>query len=356
MKSRASLNEVISKAVRNKDGFDIDRFKLIKKLDKNVGFKPQEWIPWSAAMQDITSLVGAPHGHISLLRGHSDTGKTTLLLELATSTQKIGKLPVLIITEMKWNWEHAKEMGFEVIEEVQPDGEILYKGNFIYVDRGTLNTIEDIAHFINDLLDEQKKGNLPIDLVFLWDSIGSIPCKMSVDSNKNNNEWNAGAMSVQFGNFINQKIILSRKANQPYTNSLICINKVWVDKPENPMARPKMKNKNGNTMFFDSSVIVTFGNISNPGTSKIKAVKGGKEVEFAKRTKVQIDKNHVGNVTTKGTIIMTAHGFIKDDKKEIDQYKKDHSDEWLSILGGTDFEVVIENEETETSVDYLLDD
>jgi RecA/RadA recombinase len=29
-------------------------------------------------------------GHITLLRGHSDTGKTTLLLEAAVNAQKAG--------------------------------------------------------------------------------------------------------------------------------------------------------------------------------------------------------------------------------------------------------------------------
>ena len=55
-----------------------------------------------------------PMGHISLLRGHSDTGKTTALLEAAVSAQKMGVLPVFIITEMKWNWEHAAQMGLQV--------------------------------------------------------------------------------------------------------------------------------------------------------------------------------------------------------------------------------------------------
>ncbi len=48
-----------------------------------------------------------------------------------------------------------------------------------------IHTIEDVAAFILDLLDEQKKGNLPYDLMFLWDSIGSVPCELSVRSNKN---------------------------------------------------------------------------------------------------------------------------------------------------------------------------
>ncbi len=114
-----------------------------------------------------------------------------------------------------------------------------------------------------------------------------------------------------------------------------------------------MKNKGGDTMFFDSSLVVTFGNISNSGTSKIKATKDGKDVEFAKRTKISADKNHVTGVQTKGTVVMTVHGFIEDDKKAIDEYKKAHSKEWLQILGSTDFDVVEESEMEENIKDII---
>jgi predicted secreted protein len=59
-------------------------------------------------------------------------------------------------------------------------------GFFIYRDRSTLNSIEDIASFIIDLLTEQKKGNLPYDLLFIWDSVGSIACNMSIEKGSNN--------------------------------------------------------------------------------------------------------------------------------------------------------------------------
>ena len=344
-KAKESLNTTISKAI--KGGFDLEGFKKNKFLVGNVKFKEDKWIELSQSYQDFLSIPGIPMGHITLLRGHSDTGKTTALLEAAVSAQKKGILPVFIITEMKWSWEHAKQMGFQVDEIADPDtGEVVdYKGFFIYVDRSSLNTIEDVAAFIADLLDEQKKGNLPYDLLFLWDSVGSIPSRLSVESNKNNNEWNAGAMSQQFGNFINQKIVLSRKESQPFTNTLLAVNKIWVAKPGSPMEQPKMKNKGGDTMFFDASLIITFGNVSNSGTNKIKATKNGKNVEFAKRTKVSCDKNHITGVTTEGRIIMTVHGFIPDDKKAIDNYKKEHSKEWLQILGSKDFDVVEETEE-----------
>ena len=354
-KTNSSLTEVVSRSLGKT--FDLDTFKKSKFLDKSVKFKPQRWIPLSKAFQDVISLPGIPLGHISLLRGHSDTGKTTALLEAAVNAQKMGVLPIFIITEMKWNWDHAKMMGFQVEDVVdQETGEIIdYRGFFLYVDRGSLNTIEDVAGFIADLLHEQAQGKLPYDLLFLWDSVGSIPCRLSVESNKNNNEWNAGAMSQQFGNFINQKIVLSRKENQPFTNTLVAVNKIWVAKPNSPMEQPKMKNKGGDTMFFDASLVVTFGNITNSGTNKLKATKDGKDVEFAKRTKISVDKNHVTGIQTKGTVTMTVHGFIDDDKKAIDTYKKEHSDEWLKLLGTLDFELIEDTSEWNESTNTLTD-
>ena len=343
-RKKKSLSEAVSAEIQS--NFNLDAFKEKKGLKQNIKFKDQEWIPLSPAFQDVTSIPGIPMGHIVLLRGHSDTGKTTALLEAAVAAQTRKILPVFIITEMKWSWDHAKMMGMDVKEVINPDtGEVEnYEGNFIYVDRETINSIEDVAGFILDLIDEQKKGNLPYDLLFLWDSIGSVPCEMSIKSNKNNNEWNAGAMSTQFGNSVNQKITLSRKESSPYTNTLVCINKVWTLKAESPMGQPKLMNKGGYAMWFDSTFVVTFGNIMSAGTSKIKAIKDGKQVEFAKRVNIQIDKNHINGVTTRGKIVMTPHGFINDNDKELKGYKEDRKEDWKKILGGDDFRVVEEDQ------------
>jgi len=354
-RKKKSLSEAVSSEI--KANFSLDGFKSKKGLTSKAKFKEQEWIPLSKAYQEITSVPGIPMGHIVLLRGHSDTGKTTALLETAVEAQKRKILPVFIITEMKWNWEHAIQMGLKVNEVVDEEtGEIVdYTGNFIYVDRETINSIEDVSGFILDLIDEQKNGNLPYDLLFLWDSIGSVPCEMSIKSNKNNNEWNAGAMSTQFGNSVNQRITLSRKESNPYTNTLVCINKVWTAKAESPMGQPKLMNKGGFAMWFDSTFVVTFGNIMNAGTSKIKAIKGGKQVEFAKRVNVQIDKNHINGMTTRGKIVMTPHGFILDNEKDLKKYKDDHKEEWAAILGGGDF-VIAEEDQSYTDITSHTDE
>ena len=162
-------------------------------------------------------------------------------------------------------------------------------------------------------------------------------------------------MSTQFGNNVNQRIVLSRKESSPYTNTLVCINKVWTAKAESPMGKPKLMNKGGFAMWFDSTFVVTFGNISNAGTSKIKAIKDGKQVEFAKRVNLQIDKNHINGVTTRGRIVMTPHGFILDNDKSLKEYKDDMKDEWKKILGGGDFQIV-EEEQAYTDITTHTDE
>ena len=339
---KKSLSEEVSKEIKSK--FDLNGFKDKKGLSGNVKYKLQQWIPFSEPLQEILEIPGVAMGHINLLRGHSNTGKTTALIEVAMAAQKMGILPVLIITEMKHSWEHWKSMGFEYEEVVdKKTGEIIdFEGNFLYKDRETLNSIESVAEFIADLMDEQKKGNLPYDLLFLWDSIGSIPCQMSLDQNKNNPMWNAGAMSQQFANFINQKIVLSRKESFKYTNTMVAVNKTWVAPALTPMAQPKLKNKNGDAMFYDASLVFTFGGIINAGTSKIKAQNNKKEFEFGLRTRVNCDKNHVTGVTAKGQIISTAHGFIKNTPTEIKKYKDKYKDEWSNLLGEGNYDIIEE--------------
>ena len=349
--TRKSLTEAASNEI--KSAFSLDKFKQNKGLASNVKFKEQKWIPFSPALQETLSIPGIPMGHVAMVRGKSHTGKSTTSIEVAVNAQKMGVLPVLIITEMKHDWNHWKTMGFEINDVVNEEtGEIVDQdGFFIYRDRSTLNSIEDIAAFIIDLLVEQKKGNLPYDLLFLWDSVGSIPCQMSIEQGKNNPMWNAGAIATQFGNFVNQQIVMSRKESSKYTNTLFVVNKVGVAPALTPMSQPKMTNKGGDTFYYDASLCFTFGNITNAGTSKIEATKDKKKVEFALRTKIACDKNHINGITTKGTIVSTVHGFIKDDALAIKKYKDEHSPEWVDILGKGSYIIQEDNSEWDEKAD-----
>jgi hypothetical protein len=351
-RKNTSLSAAVSAEI--KSNFNLDAFKKTKHLTSSTNFKAQKWIPLSPAIKSALSISGIPMGHITIARGGSDTGKTTLMIEAAVEAQKMGILPVFIITEMKWDFAHAMKMGFqcEATSDTETGELVNYTGFFLYTDRSNLNTIEDVASFMVDLFEEQKKGNLPYDLLFLWDSVGSIPCDMSVKQGSNNPMWNAGAMATQFGNFINQKIPLSRKENSLYTNTFFVINKTGVQPALTPFSQPRMTNKGGNAMYWDASLVITFGNVTNSGTSKIHAQHDGKKVEFAKRTKVAIDKIHADHgIATTSTVIVTPHGFIPDSKDDEKAYKDTHAHEWFGEGVKLDeIQVTEDNSEWEESI------
>ena len=43
-------------------------------------------------------------------------------------------------------------------------------------------------------------------------------------------------------------------------------------------------------------------------------------------------------------IVMTPHGFINDNDRELKSYKEDRKEDWAKILGGGDFRVVEEDQ------------
>lgn len=338
----------VSKAIKNVGKFDsatLSKFKKAHNLGANAGFKEQTWLPLSPAFNEVIKLPGLPKGQITLLRGLSDTGKSTALWEAAVEAQRQGDLVVFIITELKFTWDRLTKLGFQTDQEVDEEtGEIIHTGDFIFVDRTTLPSIETIGAFIMDLFAEQDKGKLPYNITFLVDSFGSVPCDMALSLGKNDNRWNAAAMSSTFANFINFKFPASRKLSSPYTNTLIAINKQGIQYPAKPMEQPKRTSKGGSSLYFDSVLCVDFGNITNAGTSKITAKKDSREVVFAKSVKIAVDKNHVTMATTSGRVVMTDYGFIADSKSAIDAYKEEHKHEWLDVLGSTDIKVLIEAE------------
>jgi hypothetical protein len=276
--------------------------------------------------------------------GHSNSSKTTALIKAAVSAQKKGHLPVFIITEKKWSWDHAVELGLQAqMSDGEWDGQFIFNDNFDY--------IEQVTDYVNELLDEQEKGNIPYSLCFLWDSVGSVPCKMTFDG-KGGKQHNASVLADKIGMGIQARITKSRKEDYPYINTLIVVNQPWVELPDNPFGQPTIKAKGGEALWLASALVFLFGNQKNAGINHITATKNGRTVSYAIRTKISVLKNHINGLGYKdGKIIATPQGYIADDKDALENYKKDYSQYWNAILSGTgeiileESEEVIENED-----------
>jgi len=310
-----------------------------KKFSKEAEYKPDRFFDLGNAFLDACGIPGPAMGHINMLLGHSDTGKTTALVKAAVDAQKKGVVPVFVITEQKWSWDHAELMGFN------KDGDYLFNSDFEY--------IEQITEYINELLDAQEKGDLPHDLLILWDSVGSVPCKMTYDG-KGGKQHNASVLADKIGMGINQRISGSRRTDKPYTNTLIIVNQPWVELPDNPFGQPKIKAKGGEAIWLNSSIVFLFGNQKGAGTTKISITKDKRKVKIATRTKISIMKNHINGLGYEdGRILVTSHGFMpgredSEEKKSIEDYKKESGDYISKMLGVNvtdiaDVEVVTED-------------
>jgi hypothetical protein len=300
--------------VKEKKQFSLADFKKNIKHEE-VPKKPVSWIPMSPAFQETTHLPGIPEGHVSMVFGRSDVGKTTMLVELAVSAQQNGIVPVLVITENKFSKERAATMGLDLDNCILKDGIIF---------------IEEGLDFMNEILDCQESGELPKDIVFLWDSIGSTPSRAEYLANKEGKGRammeTAKLLREKIHRYIWHRITATQKEDFPYNATAFFVCGAYPQSAPG-QSQPSLVHSGGDGIYLAATLAFRMGGVMSR-SSKVTAVKEGVEVGFAIKSALIVDKNHITNVTSKGKIVCTDHGFILDDKSAIDAYKKQYKDDW----------------------------
>lgn len=316
-------------AIKKKE-FNFNDIK--NKFSTKTKYKPESFYNCGEAFYDSCGLPGPVMGGVNMFLGHSNSSKTTAMILSAADAQRKGHLPVFIITEKKWSWEHAVELGLDATKN--ENGE--WEGSFIFND--SFDYIEQATNFINDILDAQEKGDIPYSILFCFDSIGSIPCQMTFEG-RGGKMANASVLSDKIGMGIHSRITKSKKEDYPYYNTLLIVNQPWVDVDmSSPMSQPEIKSKGGEAIWLASSLVFLFGKQKKAGINHIDATKNGRKVSFAIRTRISILKNHVNGLGFKdGKIIAVHNGYITDTKESIDKYKKEYTEYWATKMGGYEF-------------------
>lgn len=337
-----------------------DRRELLKAFKENNGIekaveKEPQWLIMPDAFVKATK-INLPLGYCSRVRGKSNTGKSTIKLEVIKASIKQGILPVVFELENNFAWSHAKEMGIDVEEVVDEEtGEILYGPgeDILYYDTAKLYelygkydhehgkwltksnrdtyVIEDVAMCIRDLLRKQKDGELPFDMIFVIDSIGVGDCYRSAVNKSSNPMWFAAALSTSFNTIVNDLIPSSRNIKSPYLNTLFFIQKTWTQNTS--MGLPRARSKGGESLDWGVRISIFLGGIESASIKALTATSGGKDYKYGIKTKIQIEKNHVSDITYTGEICSTVHGLWDPDK--LDEYKKTYADEIKRKLAET---------------------
>lgn len=341
-------------------GFSVKNFKNdflgenSKTADKEI-----EWIIMPSAFQEALKIPGFPMGRTSMIRGRSDTGKSTLKNCAIASAMRQGILPVIFETEGNFDFQYAKDCGMDITpiyEEVEyideETGEVCKKkeivdwegdyilftnkkicdfcGDMDYSDgkrkskKRLVPVIEDIGFIMNTLLEQQENGELPMSLLFVWDSVGSIQSWKSFTSKVGNNMFDAGAISTVFKPIF-PRISTSKEVGMPYTNTFIVVNKIWTDNANSTGGAVAIANTGGDTFQYGIRLGIHVGGVARAGTKKLKATLKGDEYQYGNITKISVFKNQLPtphNVTYSGTMCCVHNGIISEDN--IDKYKKEH--------------------------------
>lgn len=327
--------------------------------------KPQTWIMMPKAFQEATKLPGIPTGTVVSVLGHSNVGKSTLINHAIASAQRQGIIPVIIDTENSFSFQYAINMGFKAepiygdveIEEVDTEtGEftthienqiVHWEGDFLYFNNKLLcnrfgdmdyakgvktktkrkiAVVEDVAACINEILDAQENGDIEQDLLFVWDSIGSIGSFKEYNAGKIGNPmWTAAALSTAFNIIVNDRIPSSKKTSSKNSNTFLYVNKVWMDPMTNPVGPAIMQTKGGKSMRYATRLEILMGGQLTSGTKRLTATSKGLNYSYGVETKIKILKNHLDaphNVCYEGKMIASDLGFIA--PEDHDAYKKEH--------------------------------
>jgi hypothetical protein len=368
IKKKATINDLKSKM-----GFGVTVEKGKIQGASNAD-KPMEWLLMPKAFQDAIKLPGFPIGYVSTICGHSNTGKSTLVNHAIVAAQRQGIIPVIYDTENNFDFKYAIDMGMdatpvygdvdlEVIDEETGEVSIVtetriieYEGPFFYFNNAILSdrygnidyqtgkttakkrtsaVIEDMVYSINEFLEYQANGDIEQGFLFIWDSVGSIGGLKSYNSKVGNNMFDAGTISAAFQDIMDNKIPSSRKVSSTCTNSMILINKVWLDGTSNPIAPPSLEMKGGKSITYRSRLIILLGGQLKASIKRLSAVSKGLTYNYGIQTKIKVLKNQLPapfNVTYEGDFICTDIGIIGTSKEDQDDYRKNHVGDILKKL------------------------
>jgi len=253
-------------------------------------------------------MPGFPLGHMSMIYGLSDSGKTALLLSAVKSCQEQDVLPILVITENKLTKNRIEKAGID------------FKKVLIVEDKKNLEEVYDfISQKAQEIIDEE----LPVKVMIFWDSVAGAPSKDSYEIDKNgrieknfDNRKNANVVGF-YNSIIASRIAETRKKQYKGVLGLTMVTQAYLgEKPKFPAGLPAPVVPNGGEkIWFPLSVAIEVKE-----GQRISTTVSGTKLDVGLISKIKVKKNHLSEINSEGQVAFIGQEVVSAEPTSIKLY------------------------------------
>jgi RecA/RadA recombinase len=274
-----------------------------------------KWLKMPKAFAEGSELPGLPIGNITHVYGKPNTGKTTFLMEAIGEAQKQGILPILILTEHKFDFTRLyKFMGAD------PEAMLVFHADNIEQAYGYMEKIlRDLAN--GKIVLESEDGSDQVidmtnqDCFIFFDSIGNTMSETEMEYEIEDWDKSMGKPAKALKNLTKRINHLLAKVRQRC--GILLLNQSYMSMPS---YGPAVETPYGGDGVPFSCVL----NLRFKRVGDLKMTQSGKEVVIGLETKIEVKKNHVSHLMPIFSVYTVASGMIPSTKESLDEFKKNH--------------------------------
>jgi len=307
-----------------------DNVSYVPDAEKVAQVTVSKWIRMGEWFEEAVKLPGLPMGNITHVYGKPDTGKTTLLMQAIANCQKQGVLPILILTEHKFDFNRLPNfMGAD------PEAMLVFHADSIEQAYGFMEKIlrdleqgKIVYEMENPEFDETKKESkenqktltVTIDMTnqdcyVLMDSIGNTMSESEMEYEVKDWDKSMGKAAKALKNLTKRINYMLGKLRDRC--GILLLNQSYQSMPA---IGPSVETPYGGDGVPYSCVL----NIRTRRKGDLKATVGGQERVIGLETIIQVMKNHISHVKPISTVFTVGSGMMSPDKALLEQYKKDY--------------------------------
>jgi len=285
-----------------------ENIAYIPDTSKRAAIKVSQWLELPDVLSKSLNLPGLPFGQITQIYGKKDTGKSSFLMQAIAACQLQGILPILILTEHKFDFERLKTFMDADPEELlvlEPDD---LETGFSYMEK-LLRDIRAGKIVVGDEVIEIGDQKCFI----FWDSIGGTVSASEADGETT--DWNKdmGRSAQAIKRLVKRSTSLLKKVKNQV--GILLLNQVWGKRSFTGIVTDQPYGGESVLHYYALEIHLKRG-------TEIKMTHKGQEMGIGYNIKFEVKKNHVNHNKPKTQLAVVAEGLIG--KDELEDFKKNY--------------------------------